>query len=212
MKDRSMRSKMVSVAMAVGAAAAAYLLFIRPWQLRWGTTDEELERPMPGDEIVECPTFNATRAVTIAVRSEEIWPWIVQMGMTRAGWYSYDLLDNLGRPSARDIRSQFQNPKIGDVIPMSPDGMQGPYVKDFAQDRWMLWWDGRGGMSWAWGLYAVDEGHTRLITRVRLHYDWRSPSILFDMLVEFTDIVMMRKSMLGIKERAERPVREPVAH
>jgi hypothetical protein len=204
MKHRSMGSKMVGVAMAVGAATAAYLLFIRPWQLRWGATDEELERPMPGDEIVECPTFNATRAVTIAARPEEIWPWIVQMGVTRAGWYSYDLLDNLGRPSARGILPQFQNPTIGDVIPMSPDGKQGMYVKDFEQDRWMLWWDGKGGMSWSWGLYPVDEGHTRLITRVRMRYKWLSPSIVFDMLVEFTDIIMMRKSILGIKERAER--------
>jgi hypothetical protein len=212
MKHRSMGSKMVGVAMAVGAATAAYLLFIRPWQLRWGATDEELERPMPGDEVVERPTFNATRAVTIAARPEEIWPWIVQMGVTRAGWYSYDLLDNLGRPSARGILPQFQNPMIGDVIPMSPDGKQGMYVKDFEQDRWMLWWDGKGGMSWVWGLYPVDEARTRLITRVRLHYDWRSPSILFHMLVEFTDIVMMRKSMLGIKERTERiGGREPLA-
>jgi len=199
-----MGSKMVGVAMALGAATAAYLLFIRPWQLRWGATDEELERPMPGDEVVERPTFNATRAVTIAARPEEIWPWIVQMGVTRAGWYSYDLLDNLGRPSARGIFPQLQNPMIGDVIPMSPDGKQGMYVKDFEQDRWMLWWDGKGGMSWSWGLYPVDEGHTRLITRVRMRYKWLSPSILFDMLVEFTDIIMMRKSILGIKERAER--------
>ena len=204
MKDRTMGSKMVGVAMAVGAATAAYLLFIRPWQLRWGATDEELKRPMPGDEIVTRPTFNATRAVTIRARPEEVWPWIVQMGVTRAGWYSYDLLDNLGRPSARGIFPQLQNPKIGDVIPMSPDGKQGMYVKDFEQDRWMLWWDGKGGMSWSWGLYPVDEGHTRLITRVRMRYKWLSPSILFDMLVEFTDIIMMRKSMLGIKERAER--------
>jgi len=195
---------MVGVAMALGAATAAYLLFIRPWQLRWGATDEEVQRPMPGDEIVTRPTFNATRAVTIEARPEEVWPWIVQIGMTRAGWYSYDLLDNLGRPSAWDVLPQFQNPKIGDVIPMSPDGKQGMYVKDFEEDRWMLWWDDKGGTSWSWGLYPVDEAHTRLITRVRKRYQWLSPSILFDMLVEFTDIIMMRKSMLGIKVRAER--------
>ena len=197
---------MVGAAMAaVVVATAAYLLYIRPWQLRWGATDEELERPMPGDEIVRRPTFNATRALTIEARPEEIWPWIVQIGMTRAGWYFYDLLDNLRRPSARRILPQFQTLKVGDVIPMSPDGKQGPLVKDFEEDRWMLWWDGKGGMSWFWGLYPVgEEARTRLITRVRLHYDWSSPSILFDMLVEFTDIIMMRKSMLGIKERAER--------
>jgi hypothetical protein len=212
MRERGLGSKMVGVAMALGAATAVYLLYIRPWQLRWGATDEELERPMPGDEIVTDPTFNATRALTIEARPEEIWPWIVQIGMNRAGWYSYDLLDNLGRPSARRILPQFQDPKIGDVIPMSPDGKQGPYVKDFEQDRWMLWWDGKGGMSWAWGLYPVDEARTRLITRVRMRYDLRTPSILFHMLVEFTDIIMMRKSMLGIKERAERiGGREPLA-
>jgi hypothetical protein len=186
------------------AILGAYMFCIRPWQLRWGAADAEVERPMPGDEIVKDPTFNATRAVTIRARPEEIWPWIVQIGMNRAGWYSYDLLDNLGRPSARRILPQFQNPKIGDVIPMSPDGKQGPYVKDFEQDRWMLWWDGKGGMSWAWGLYPLDETHTRLITRVRMRYKWLSLEILFDMLVEFTDIIMMRKMLLGIKERSER--------
>ena len=106
---------------------------------------------MPGDEIVKRPTFDATRAITIRARPQEIWPWIMQVGMTRAGWYSYDLLDNLGRPSAQRILPQLQNPKIGDVIPMSPDGKQGLYVKDFEWDRWMLWWDGKGRSSWAWG-------------------------------------------------------------
>ena len=202
--DRGFTSRILGATMAGVAILGAYLFFIRPWQLRWGATDEEVERPMPGDEIMERPTFNATRAVTIRARPQEIWPWIVQIGMTRAGWYSYDLLDNLGRPSAWDVLPQFQNPKIGDVIPMSPDGKQGMYLKDFEQDRWMLWWDGKGGTSWSWGLYPVDEAHTRLITRVRKHYKWLSLSILFDMLVEFTDIIMMRKSMLGIKERAER--------
>jgi hypothetical protein len=59
-------------------------------------------------------------------------------------------------------------------------------------------------MSWSWSLYAVDEAHTRLITRERMRYQWLSPTIPVDMLVEFTDIIMMRKIPLGIKERAER--------
>jgi hypothetical protein len=80
-----------------------YLRFIRPWQLRWGATDDEVASVMPGDDVVQQPTFDATRAVTIQARPEAIWPWLVQMGMTRAGWYSYDWLDNLGRPSAQRI-------------------------------------------------------------------------------------------------------------
>jgi len=180
-----------------------YLRFIRPWQLRWGATDEEVERAMPGDDVVKHPTFNATRGVTVQARPEEIWPWLLQMGVTRAGWYSYDLFDNLGKPSAERIIPELQHVEVGDVIPMSPDGKQGLWVKDFEPNQWMLWWDNKGDSTWYWGLYPQDESHTRLITRVRLCYRWTKPSILFSMLVEFTDIVMMRKCMLGIKWRVE---------
>ncbi|MCC6612444.1 MAG: hypothetical protein IT320_03140 [Anaerolineae bacterium] len=181
-----------------------YLRFVRPWQLRWGATDDEIARAMPGDDVVKGPTFDATRALTIQARPEHIYPWIVQMGVSpRAGWYSYDLLDNLGQPSAEVIRPELQQPHVGDVIPMSPDGKNGPYVKDFVPDQWMLWGDQVGDMTWIWGLYPVDERHTRLITRVRLKYRWLSPAIVFAVLIEFTDIMMMRKSMLGIKRRAE---------
>jgi hypothetical protein len=189
---------------ALGAVLfGVYFRFIRPWQLRWGATDEEVARAMPGDDVVKHPTFNATRAVTINARPEEIWPWLVQIGITRADWYSYDWLDNLGKPSARRILPQFQHVAVGDLVPISPDGKQGMRVKDFEPNQWMLWWDKKGEATWYWGLYPQDDSQTRLITRVRMHYRWLSPAILFSLLVEFTDIVMMRKCMLGIKQRAE---------
>jgi len=113
-----------------------YLALIRPWQLRWGATNDEIKRTMPGDDIVGEPSFNATRAVAINAPAENIYPWIVQMGVTRAGWYSYDLLDNLGRPSAESILTEHQTIQVGDVIPMSPDGKQGMRVKDFIKNKW----------------------------------------------------------------------------
>lgn len=180
-----------------------YRVLIRPWQLRWGATDDEIRRPMPGDDIVGKPSFNATRAVTINAPAENIYPWIVQMGLTRAGWYSYDLLDNLARPSAESILAEHQNIQVGDVIPMSPDGKQGMGVKDFRKNKWMLWWDKIGDSSWVWEIYSEGESHSRLVTRVRVKYSWFSPAIVFNVLIEFFDIVMMRKSMLGIKRRAE---------
>jgi len=184
-------------------AAAAYLRLIRPWQLRWGATDAEVERSMPGDDDVPRPTFNATRAVTVAARPEQIWPWLIQIGVGRAGWYSYDWLDNLGRHSAERIIPEFQHLAVGDVIPMSPDGKHGNVVKAFEPNRWMLWGDQAGQATWYWGLYPVDERQTRLITRVRMCYRWTSPLALFNPLVEFADIAMMRKCLLGIKRRAE---------
>ena len=181
-----------------------YLTRIRPWQLRWGATDDEIKRSMPGDDIVDNPSFNATRAVTIKAPAENIYPWIVQMGVKRAGWYSYDLLDNLGRPSAESILPEYQNIEVGDVIAMSPDGKQGMRVKDFKKNKWMLWWDNKGDSSWIWGIYVDGEVNSRLVTRVRIKYRLFSPTIAFNLLIEFFDIIMMRKCMLGIKRRAEK--------
>ncbi|HSL45393.1 MAG TPA: hypothetical protein VK897_18310 [Anaerolineales bacterium] len=180
-----------------------YLAIIRPWQLSWGATDDEIKRSMPGDEVVHKPSFNATRAVMINAPAENIYPWIVQMGVTRAGWYSYDLLDNFARPSAESILLEYQNLQVGDVIAMSPDGKQGMRVKDFSRNKWMLWWDNIGDSSWVWEIYREGENHSRLVTRVRVKYRWFSPAIAFNLLIEFFDILMMRKCMLGIKRRAE---------
>ena len=75
----------------------------RHWHLRWGATNAEAAAAMPGDEIVPDASLTATRAITIAAPPEQVWPWIVQIGTGRAGFYSYDLFDNATRPSADRI-------------------------------------------------------------------------------------------------------------
>ena len=185
--------------------ALAYWRFVRPWQLTWGATAAEVSRPLPSDDLVPAPTFNATRAITIDAPPERVWPWIVQMGLTRAGWYSYDLLDNLGRPSARHIIPELQDLEPGDIVPMSPDGKQGMRVHAVDAPHSMVWGD-PGGTTWAWQLDETDSGSTRLLTRVRSRYQWFSPSIAFSVLLEFGDIWMMRKMLLNLRERAnQRP-------
>lgn len=196
------RSTVITV-ISLFILALIYRTRLRPWQLRWGATDEEIKRAMPGDDIVGQPSFNATRAVTIQATSEQIYPWIVQMGMTRAGWYSYDLLDNLGRPSAESILPEHQKIQVGDLIPLSPDGKQGMRVKEFQQNQSMVWWDQKGDSSWVWGIYPEGEAASRLVTRIRVKYRLFSPALFFNLLVEFGDLVMMRQCLLGIKRRAE---------
>ncbi len=186
---------------APAVAALAYARFARPWQLTWGATAAEVARPLPSDDLVPDPTFDATRAITIDAPPGQVWPWIVQMGLTRAGWYSYDLLDNLGRPSARRIIPELQDLQPGDIVPMSPDGKQGMPVHSMDAPHSMVWGE-PGGTTWAWQLDENDPGSTRLVTRVRSRYRWFSPSIAFSMLVEFGDIWMMRKMLLNLKERA----------
>ena len=182
--------------------ASALWFIYRPWALTWGSTDEEVARPMPGDEVLERPTFDATRAVTIEATPEEIWPWIVQIGYRRAGFYSYDSLDNDGIPSAERILPEYQTLKVGDLIPLSK-GTNVRVTKLEPPKIMVLVFEVEGTWSnatWVWGLYPGDASHTRLVTRLRANAQ-KIPSRLF---LDFGEIIMMRKCMLGIKSRAER--------
>jgi hypothetical protein len=192
----------VGAAAVGGAIAVAYLRLVRPWQLGWGASEEERGRPMPGDDLVEAPTFNATRAITIQAQPGDIWPWLAQVGVNRAGWYSYDWLDNLGRPSARQIIPELQDIKVDDVMPMSPDGKHGIRVHALDPPHSTIWGT-PGDTSWAWLLDPQPDGSTRVITRVRSRYRWLSPSIAFSMLLEFADIWMLRRMLLNLRERVE---------
>ena len=112
------------IASGVRDVVVAAPLFItaplyRRWHLRWGATDEEVAGPMPGDDVVAKTSFNATRAISIDAPPDQVWPWIVQIGFGRAGFYSYDLFDNLARPSADRILPEYQNPWPGDWVPMA---------------------------------------------------------------------------------------------
>jgi hypothetical protein len=181
---------------------ALFQLAYRPWQRNWGATDEEVERPMPGDEIIPGATFVATRAVTIRGRPEEIWPWIVQIGYRRAGFYSYDWLDNDGVPSARRILPEYQQLEVGDPIPLSAAGSATVQAMD--PGRSLLLLVGRDPQlpetfTWAWRLYPEDEEHTRLVTRLR----WRLDSTVGRLVMDAVEIWMMRKCLLGIKQRVE---------
>ena len=186
----------------VGLATAAYSRAYRPWQLRWGATPDEVSRRLPGDEVVAKPTFNATRAITVHAAPEQIWPWLLQVGVTRAGWYSYDLLDNLARPSAREIIPELQTLAVGDVVPISPDGRQGFTVLALELPRSMLWGT-LPDVTWLWLMEPRPDGSTRVITRIRMRYRWLSPSIAFSLLIEFADIWMIRRMLLNLRERAE---------
>ena len=105
-----MRLTTILASGAAAAGAAAFVGWYRPWHMRWGATDEEIAEAMPGDELLPVAEFHPTRAITIAARPDEIWPWIVQIGFNRAGFYAYDLVDNLAKPSAERIIPELQNP------------------------------------------------------------------------------------------------------
>lgn len=177
------------------ALISLYYLIYRPWSLSWGATNEEINRDMKGDDILNSPSFVATRGISIQASPEAVWPWIVQIGYRRAGFYSYDRLDNDGIHSSDTILPEYQGLRVGDVIPITKEVdavvvILDPYetmVLDFLP--WV----------WSWRLDEIETGYTRLVTRVY----YRSESIFFNFLADTFEIFMMRKCLLEIKHRVE---------
>lgn len=190
--------KIVLYTAGLGIIGAVVFQFVyRPWNLTWGSTDEEVKRAMVGDDIVKDPTFNATRAVTIDARAEEVWPWIVQIGYKKAGFYSYDFLDNDRIASTEEIVPEFQGLQVGDSIPLDKNTF-GRVEALAPNEHMLLVFEPDTRATWVWGLYETD-GRTRLVTRLR----WRTESRGVTLLLDAFEIIMMRKHLLGIKRRAQ---------
>lgn len=199
-------SELVFWGIGIAALAAGAFLY-RRWHLCWGATAAEVTAAMPGDELLPRAPFKATRAISIEAPPALVWPWIVQIGFGRAGFYSYDLLDNLGRPSADRILPEWQALEIGAVAaPMAnpPTERNSFRVAGFEAERWLLW--AKPNSTWAWKLEPAGAGGTRLV--VRLKATDRFPWALFSApLMEIADFPMMRCQLLGIKARAEKAAR-----
>ncbi|MBU3927409.1 MAG: hypothetical protein KKB74_06345 [Bacteroidetes bacterium] len=181
-----------------------YFFVFRPMHLHWGATNEEVKAKMPGDGIVKTVHFNATRAISINSTPENIWKWIIQIGSKRAGWYSIDLIDNGGIESSKEILPEFQKIENGYFVPFTPDQKNGMWVKEYKEPEYILWVDKEGNATWLWYLKKKSETETRLITRLRTKYNFLSIWIIYYALYDFGDIIMMKKCMKGIKERAEK--------
>jgi len=215
----------------LGGLAAAYAYFVRPRIVqRWGASDEEVSGAMPGDAVLREARLQNTRAVTIEAPPEVVWAWLAQIGYGRAGWYSYDELEEAvgvaefsdDGKSANQILPQFQEIKAGDQIPTHPGG---GFIVDRAEPGRALVLrakiDPRSGqtadldeplagdlysVTWAFRLEELEPGSTRLTTRFRVGYPVEAPLLRYGapFALEPAAFVMERKMLLGIKERAER--------
>ena len=133
-------------------------------------------RPLPIDAMVPDPLFTSTHAITIDAPPEEVWPWIIQMGGGRAGWYSWDAIDNGGRPSATSIVPALHAVIPGDIMPAVPGAKDAFVVAAVNPPRDLVLTvpDGHGGNAVAWEhvLEPLDGGRTRLIVRGRASSRW----------------------------------------
>ncbi len=158
----------------------AYAIVVRPRLLRWGASDEELRSRFPGADLIPDGRRTATMASTIDAPPSQVWPWLAQMGCDRAGWYSWDRLDNGGRASAREIHPEWQQIATGDHLASSPSGRSWFEVAAVEPERFLALrapLDLRGkpfdtgaprprcsvDSLWAFRLDERPEGRTRLV-------------------------------------------------
>jgi hypothetical protein len=194
---------------------------LRRWYNRWGATDEEVAHSLPGDDLVAHARHGYTRAITIHAPARQVWPWLVQPGQQRGGWYSYDGLENLAGchiHTTDRIVAAWQNPQPGDLLRLGPEGYPCMEVQRIEPERAFIL---RGAdlktgqpidrrqplphndavTTWQFVLDAQDKQTTRLIVRQRL--DYSPDQWLLWRIVEPINFVMEQKMLRTIKQRAE---------
>lgn len=190
---------------------------------RWGATDHEVRGPMAGDDIVPHAKGQTIHAITIDAAAEDVWPWLMQMGYHRAGWYTYPWVDrylwHIENPSAARVIPELQGLSVGDVVPDGEPGtafyrvavLDAPHalvlhstshVPQPLRGRMAVDW------TWAYELRQVDTTTTRLVLRVRATFDPWWVRLIYDGMIVPSDFPMARSMLRGIARRVEgRPSR-----
>ena len=202
----------------IGAATAigGMLLvswMLRPWYSRWGVPSGEVQRPLPGDEMVPSPTLEVTRAILIKAPPKRVWPWLAQMGQEKGGLYTYQHLENLAGcriSNAMRIEPQWQDPKPGDAVRLGPKGYPLFRITAVETDRALVMQacdpvkEEPGPASWVFMVEPLDEETCRLWTRSRNSFERTFANMMiWRVITEPIHFVMERRMLIGIKQRAE---------
>ena len=216
-------------AVVVAAAGVAVLARVRKELRNLGATPAERRANLPGDEIVPGAKTPSTMAVTIDAPPSEVWPWLVQMGCDRAGFYSWDSLDNGGRPSATEIHPEWQDLEVGDRVLCTPDSRYWFQVERLERERVLVLrssidvrrhtpFDPAGPRPrffvdgvWTFVLNGLPDGKTRLLVR---SFGAARPRLLFGpanlVFMDPAHVVMQTRQLRNLKRLVESPLQEPV--
>ena len=197
-----MRLRTVALAVA-GVLGALYVPLFRRPVLTWGATGAEASARLPGDELLEDADGVATRAITIDAPASAVWPWLAQMGPSpRGGAYTYDWIENLfglNMHSSDHVLSEFQRPQVGDTIGVGKNPMR----TEIVEPQRVLSIRSEDG-NWVWTFVLSEhDGRTRLISRNRFRLSTLAARLAM-LPMEPGSLVLERKMLRGIKERAER--------
>ncbi|MCC5950937.1 MAG: SRPBCC family protein [Acidimicrobiia bacterium] len=215
----ALNRRLALAGVAAAAATVAHNRLLTPWHQRWGATDEEVDLALTGDDLVPEPATQATRAITIDAAPADVWPWIVQLGADRGGFYSYDWLENLFGlqiHSAEAIEEAWQDLQVGDLVYANRAGTGGWCVvgvhphealvlqaADVTTGR-PLRRDEQLGYEFLWifALRPTSAGATRLLVRERSGFRNGLTEVAMSP-IGLISFVMSRRMLRGIKQRAE---------
>ncbi len=186
--------------MIAAGVIGTYLVVVGPRQRRWGATQEEVARGMPGDGLLRRDAPSTTRATTIDASPEVVFPWLLQIGYGRGGWYSYDWIDNDGKPSVERIDPELQRLAVGDRIEMLP-GL-GPIVREIEPNHHIV--SGSETDSWCLLVEPTHDGRTRLISRWRQDWPKSAGTYAWIALSDPGAFIMEQKMLRRIRGLAER--------
>ena len=207
MSTRSKIVRLVTGMLLVIIIVAATFVLLPRWTPTWGATEAEVERTLPGDELIERAPGDSTHAATIDAPPEEVWPWIAQIGDDRGGFYSYTFIENLlmGEDvyhNANRILPQFQDPQPGEGMIM--DSMQ---VHSVEPGKWLLAAqrsaEGDFDWVWLWHVEPVGTNQTRLLVRSAMRIPGLAGNPAVSAVTGLGAFVMGRRMIEGIKIRAE---------
>jgi len=215
-KTRWTRATLWAGAIGVGALAAGAGAWVatyprwRTWCLTWGAREDEAARTYPGDDLLTEPDVVTTRAIWIDAPPDAVWPWLAQMGPARGGVYTYDWIERilgLDVHSVDVILPEFQRVEVGDAQTLGTDG---PTLRVVVcePDRELVLRSDDGHWVWSFTLEQQAAG-TRLFSRNRIAVPGASgpTAWAWRYLMEPGSLIMERKMLIGIKERAEQLAR-----
>lgn len=182
------------------------------WHRSVRATNDEQTCALPGDDLIQDAIGSLTHAITMHRPPLDVWPWLAQMGAgARAGWYSYDWIDNGGRPSDDRLRPELQSIAVGTLFPAAPNEAGAFHVLQIDEGHSLVlgWRPAPGAsplMTWAFVLRSTGPHGTRLVVRARGGRGYTFfgvPASVGLLLIRLGHFVMQRRQLLGIAQRAE---------
>jgi len=203
-----------------GMVTATVIPLFRSRRLRWRANEKEVNDSFPGDNLINKPKWQFTQAITIEASVDMVWPWLIQIGQGRGGFYSYQLLENMGGchiHNADRVFPEYQHLEAGDNIMLHPK-VPFPVSKVEPGRAIVLHYDTRKGLtpipgtkpadyfesSWSFSVDPMNNKTTRMVARFKIDY---SPGIrnkvLYGYFTELISSTMQQQMLRGIKKRAE---------